>query len=192
LPALEVTNLGLIACLGWGSLIWDGGSLPVEGEWRTDGPHLPLEFARQSSGNRITLVIVAGGDLIPALWSQLTVASMEEAISALADREGVTKADVIGRWPNHTSARYPCEDVIGDWARGNGLSGVVWTALPPGMAKARHQVPALKEILRYFDGLADGEQLRAAEYIAKAPPQIRTPYREELSAYFRARGNRHE
>ena len=28
-----------IACLGWGSLIWKSGALPVAGEWQTDARH---------------------------------------------------------------------------------------------------------------------------------------------------------
>lgn len=48
-----------IIVLGWGSLVWDPNGLPiehtnpVEGAWSPDGPHLPVEFARHSSGSRI-------------------------------------------------------------------------------------------------------------------------------------------
>jgi nitroreductase len=46
-----------IACLGWGSLIWKPENLPIIGEWKNDGPMLPIEFSRESGGQRITLVI---------------------------------------------------------------------------------------------------------------------------------------
>ena len=51
-----------IACLGWGSLIWDPQELPVrEEDWLCDGPSLPVEFSRLSSGDRVTLVIRESG-----------------------------------------------------------------------------------------------------------------------------------
>jgi hypothetical protein len=43
-----------IACVGWGSLVWDPRDLPVKGAWRPDGPRLPIEFARQSDNGRLT------------------------------------------------------------------------------------------------------------------------------------------
>ena len=59
----------MIACIGWGSLIWDRRNLDVDGHWRADGPILPVEFARQSSNGRITLVLGRGFAPVPALWS---------------------------------------------------------------------------------------------------------------------------
>jgi hypothetical protein len=49
-----------IGCLGWGSLIRDQGKLPVRGTWQGDGPELPVEFARQSTNGRVTLVVTEG------------------------------------------------------------------------------------------------------------------------------------
>jgi len=37
-----------IACIGWGSLIWDPRDLLVQREWFKDGALLPVEFARQA------------------------------------------------------------------------------------------------------------------------------------------------
>jgi cation transport regulator ChaC len=81
-----------IACLGWGSLIWQPESLPVKpSDWFPDGPALPLEFARQSSRDRITLVIVKNGPSMPVCWCYLPFETMTDAISALRKREGTMR-----------------------------------------------------------------------------------------------------
>ena len=76
----------MIACLGWGSLIWDPKGLPVDGGWYTDGPQLPVEFTRVSRDGRLTLVITEGAPPVAVLWSCLSVSSLDDAIQALAER----------------------------------------------------------------------------------------------------------
>ncbi len=83
-----------IACLGWGSLIWDQRSLPVRGKWFDDGPVLPIEFARESSGRRITLVIADVEYTVRSLWALMSVKTLEEAKSQLAEREGVSEKKI--------------------------------------------------------------------------------------------------
>lgn len=41
---VQTRRMGEIAFLGWGSLCWNPGSLPIAGEWRSGGPTLPLEY----------------------------------------------------------------------------------------------------------------------------------------------------
>jgi hypothetical protein len=58
----------IIACLGWGSLVWNPGDLPISSAWRSDGPTIPVEFTRQSDNGRITLVITDAAPEVAVLW----------------------------------------------------------------------------------------------------------------------------
>src|SRR5262245_11065562 len=120
-----------IACLGWGSLVWDARTLPVNGDWKDDGPDLPVEFARQSGGNRITLVVVPVAPSVRTLWASLSAQSLRDAVTALNEREGRPGSNKIGRWPSDERDEKACQEVIAAWAEKKGLTGVVWTALSP-------------------------------------------------------------
>src|ERR1043165_4665768 len=83
-----------IACLGWGSLVWDPRDLPCRGGWQNDGPLLPVEFARASGGakksdaaDKITLVICPDAPRVRTYWTLLDVADMKTARERLAVRE---------------------------------------------------------------------------------------------------------
>lgn len=169
-----------VACLGWGSLVWDDSRpLPIAGDWQFDGPLLPLEFARQSSGDRITLVIVEDVPPVQSLWVWLEAQSISEAVNALAEREG-TPARNIGRWSFQEDMVYPQSSTIGAWATGKDITAVVWTALPCGMIDSRGVVPTLAELQTYLSKLDGVARAGAAEYIIRAPAQIQTPYRQSL------------
>ena len=51
----------IIACFGWGSLVWNPADLPMVGDWQSDGPALPVEFTRKSNNGRVTLVYARRG-----------------------------------------------------------------------------------------------------------------------------------
>jgi hypothetical protein len=172
----------VIACLGWGSLIWNPGGLPICSEWRIDGPPLPVEFARQSANGRITLVIAEDTVSVPVLWAALDVESLERARKVLAQREGVKTVNVdsaIGAWsPTFSSGHSECR-IVAPWAVASGVSGVVWTALRSKFADQPVK-PSCDQVVRYLATLEGETRRLAEEYIRSTPAQIRTPYRERI------------
>ena len=86
-----------IACLGWGSLIWDPRGLPIRREWFKDGPFAPVEFTRQSSDGRMTLVIDPRATPTRLLWAHMLPAEPSVAREALRDRESIPRADWLSR-----------------------------------------------------------------------------------------------
>jgi hypothetical protein len=178
LPLLQA-HLTSMSMLFVGLSFTDPNTLPIRGEWQTDGPHLPLEFARQSSGDRMTLVIVENARPVQVLWIRLEAASLPEAIGALAEREGSSRRD-IGRWPLQQGETYPHAEMIGQWATEKRIEAVVWTALPCGMRMSRGVIPSLADLKAHFDSLDDVPRAEVAKYVVNAPAQIQTPFRPLL------------
>jgi len=108
--------LGAFACLGWGSLIWEPGDLPISHEWREDGPKLPLEFARKSKDGRMTLVVCKQGTLCPTLWNTLSSPSLDEARAALARREDLPSIKNAAFWTGSGSSGHHGAEFVGAWA----------------------------------------------------------------------------
>ncbi|MGD9713047.1 MAG: hypothetical protein AB7V46_13390 [Thermomicrobiales bacterium] len=174
-----------IACLGWGSLVWHPGNLPLSCKWKKDGPALPIEFARESSRSRITLIISDVPDTVVSLWALMSVDTLDAAKFALAKREDVPDEYIqysIGWWRKLDGASHGRgADVIAKWAPAYDLDAVVWTNLKPGFKKGAKTVPPYADVLKYFQGLIErGEHAPAEEYVRKAPEQVMTPYRRSL------------
>lgn len=175
-----------LACVGWGSLVWRSGRLPLAGRWRPNGPKLPVEFARESDDGRVTLVAVPGQPTSPTLWAPLDLGDLEAAIRLLRRRERA-RSGTIGAWAadRAVAGREPSrsEEVAGSiarWAGERGLTGVVWTDLPPRFRGEAGRVPSRDEVLYHLSSLRGAPRVRAERYVRRAPRQIRTPYREAI------------
>ncbi len=172
-----------IACLGWGSLIWDPRELPIQRQWFQDGPFLPVEFLRQSNDGRMTLVLHADVASVRALWAVMDCTDIAEAREALRLREGIGEKQVnwIGAWQHGDDAPELIPD-LPVWANQNGLHGVVWTALPAKFGGVVGVVASSEEVISYLDRLLANKRDNAERYIRYAPRQIDTPYRRLIEA----------
>lgn len=159
----------LIACLGWGSLVWDPRGLPIRGPCALDGPLQPIEFARQSNDGRLTLVLVRDRPAIPlvrGLWAVSSVSDLDGARQALAHRERVPRERVnvdIGAW--NGGAATGIEARIAAWARSKDIEAVVWTNLPPKFGNEVGRIPSADEAVHYLQGQTH-EKRRLAEHYA--------------------------
>ena len=172
----------MIVCLGWGSLIWDPQELMVGPDWNTNGPELSVEFARQSQDGRLTLVIEQSAPSVKVLWSVMATNTLEHAIESLRLREGTARKH-IDSWEYTADDPEPISG-LSIWARSIGADAVIWTALPPKFSGKNHVVPSLSQAMEYLNSLNEEAMGLAEDYIRKAPPQIRTPYRNAFEVEF--------
>jgi len=170
-----------IACLAWGSLVWDPRELPIRQEWFKDGPFAPIEFARQSDDGRITLVVDPAAKPVCVLWTQMLLRNLDEARKALRDRERISGANWlsrIGSWQRRERRPHGIPE-LPQWAEAHDLDAVIWTALGPRFA-GEDRTPSAEEVIAYLRALSGDTLIRAREYIERAPRQIETAYRRHI------------
>ena len=85
-----------IAILAWGSLYYEPRNLAFTGEWFFDGVELPIEFAKISRGNRLTLVIKPNWSNIKTLYAISSLDNLAEARENLREREEADNITAIG------------------------------------------------------------------------------------------------
>lgn len=187
---LAVPRHGHIAVLGWGSLIWCPGSLLMKSAWRPDGPRLPIEFARISSDNRLTLVIHDGSADQPTYWVVSGCETREAACENLRIREGRPDREhihYVGRNPAVSRGPENIINRVREWLTPReDIEAVIWTGLPSNWQKKRHCGFTPEDAVRFIDELeanrenAKATYERAREYITHAPDLVDTDVRQRL------------
>jgi len=167
-----------IACLGWGSLVWNPDGLPIQGPWLQDGPTVCVEFLRQSNNGRITLVLDGSSAPVQSYWAMIDTHDIAEAVAALRRREGIPikSQKGIGIW----RAGDPPPRLIpalSDWANGKRLDAVIWTNLGPRFG-GKEKVPTVEEVIAYLNSLTGQKRQDAEEYVLNAP--VETAYRRKI------------
>jgi hypothetical protein len=170
----------VVACIGWGSLIWDPRDLAVRGGWFGDGPLLPVEFLRQSRDGRITLVLSETAEPVRTLWCLMSVCSLADAARSLRQREGIPDhcKQGVGCWPSE-ERRHAFSQAVESWAESLCIDAAVWTTLPPKFGKDRRE-PSSDEVVRHLQGLPEDRRRLAEQYVRRAPVQIDTAYRRAI------------
>ncbi len=183
-----------VAILGWGSLLWRRQDLQVSGHWRSDGPWLPIEFARTSDlackkGNPyLSLVIHPNSQLIRTYRDvSLLTERAEDVVYDLRKREGCT-ASCIAFLPREIQSQSSVPGVDGrirEWldSKRNEVDAVVWTNLAPKLGQKN--VFNVQEGIEWLESLRESNQHGTAEeYVRKAPSQSDTCLRRQLRERF--------
>jgi hypothetical protein len=170
-----------IAVIGWGSLIWCPGSLRIASRWHADGPCLPIEFARISRGDRLTLVIHPGSPEVQTYWALSAFERVGTARGNLQEREGTSSIHDVSLMKNDVACDSPFHAAIRAWTeKRERLQAAIWTGLLSNWPDKRPCPFSPVDADRYISGLS-GESLRLArEYVQNTPQQIQTPVRALL------------
>jgi hypothetical protein len=157
--------------------------LKASDKWKEDGPSLPIEFARVSSGPRLTLVLCKGAENLPTLWTISASKGIQEAIINLAKRETTNIGNIgflfIPDDIYRCNVVPDCLSIIRDWAEQKNLDAVIWTDLPPiGV------IPNPEEVIKLISGFSEDGKKLTEEYVRRTPPQMRTKIRKALEEKF--------
>ena len=171
-----------IAVIAWGSLVWDPKNLNFDGNWRTDGPQLPVEFARKSQGGRLTLVIYEPASPVTTLWTLSTEPDVRSARENLRKREGTHDIDIIGYWSRSEGTNYRnlppnYHHSLAEWCNSKALDAAIWTALGSNFESL-----TVESACAHLQELSADKKSKAFEYIRKTPEQIQTDFRSRLEA----------
>src|ERR1700686_3191552 len=173
----------IIACLGWGSLIWDPRKLELRNNrpeaWHNDGPRMPIGYAGVSSRERMTLVIVPRRRLVTVLWNEMKGDDIDRAIRSLRERE---ETDAVECWRSGANGDSTYARRIGTWARRVGVDAVMWTALSPKFGGRLGRIPSRAEVIKYLRPVEGVDRTEAERYVRRTPSQIKTRYRAAIES----------
>jgi hypothetical protein len=182
---MTTTDMTAIACLGWGSLVWDSRKLLVSPPWESDGPQVHIEFLRISDHRegRVTLVLDASAAPVTSLWARMTATDLATARESLRARERVPTQNMtrdIDAWCRGDPSPRLIPN-LSEWAQSKRLDAVVYTNLGPNF-HLDGQLPTADEVVGYLRNLKGVTRDEAEEYVRKAPTQVNTAYRRAIEA----------
>ena len=187
----------MITILGWSSLIWKPQGLPCEGSWRQGGPILPLEFTRVRTARPLTLVLdPVNGVNCPTQFIRSSRSRLADAIADLQVREKAAPEEIgyIDLERNLSSIHvYPHQidvsPMVQKWCQQQQVSAAIWTAIPPNFTEELGVDFSVDAATQYFGQLSHVEQESVMEYVHNTPPEIQTPFRQQVEAEWKLKIN---
>ena len=178
-----------IGILAWGSLIKNNGVLSIKNDnWFSDGPMLPIEFARISTDNRITLVIFPPFEEVTTYYNISSFNELELAKENLAKREGTTLSN-IGSINFKTgevfSKKIPAElkKTFSIWNFNRDFDALIWTDLDENFKTKMKRPFSLEASIVHLKSLSTEEFERAKNYILSTPENTKTRHRKTLTDF---------
>ncbi len=171
-----------IACLGWSSLIWKHGVLPVVSQWQSDGPRLPIEFAREGDNGELATVICPSASDQTSWWAMLAASDLGRAREFLRQREGIETSKPTWIGDTQTDAGSAIGSKVRAWGASKRLDAVIWTALPPRTNGVDGKAPSASEAVAYLSALSGDERAHAEQYVRRVPASIATANRSAIEA----------
>ena len=175
-----------IVCLAWGSLVWQPGILPLAGPWSTDGPSLPIEFARVGDKGELATVLCPGCPVCPVRWAKLSEPDLVTARKLLRRHEEIPpdRVDGVGsvRLGQPPGALLGAADIFRWAVARKGIDAVIWTSLPPRFDGVEGRIPNPDEAVTYLRRLTGQERRNAEDYVQRVPAEIQTANRAALEA----------
>jgi hypothetical protein len=105
--------------------------------------------------------------------------NINDAKQSLAIREGVTKRSLIHSVSNNDDSKEPIHSIIIEWLKAKGLDYAIWKGLSFSK-KSKNARPSIETIISHLKDLDLHDQIKAKEYISRAPHQINTDYRRAI------------
>jgi hypothetical protein len=182
-------KVGIIA---WGSLITNSDELLIiHNAWASDGPMLPIEFARISKDKRITLVIYPPFEEVKTYCNVSTFENLDNAIENLAKREK-TKIENIGFINFQTgeikSNKIPSElkRTFSIWNINRDFDALIWTDLDENFKVKMNRPFSLEASIEHLKSLSKSEFELAKNYILSTPENTQTRHRKALTEFLKA------
>ena len=165
-----------------------------ETPWNDDGPSLPIEYARISRGNRLTLVLYDKAEPISTLWSIMLTNKLDVAKENLRIREGMNSTRQIGFVDlvrDQHSDFSDTKDIaaVTEWARSKSIDAVIWTGLKSNFESKLYEIyggqrrPVNIENINWFlNKLSSKEFNNVKDYILSTPKSTITGLRMSIES----------